>query len=112
MHAEIVLGTVTNVREAVGWLGYTYLARRLERNPQAYGVTYDQLVVDPGLDGEAGRERVWACVLAHVRQPVQAASAAHALLQMHHADTPLLVVPPRFTSTSFKAYGVCVLPTL
>lgn len=52
MRAEIVLGTVTNVREAVGWLGYTYLARRLERNPQAYGVTYDQLVVDPGLDGK------------------------------------------------------------
>ena len=49
---EIVLGSVTNVREAVGWLGYSYLARRLERNPLAYGVSYDTLVMDPGLDRE------------------------------------------------------------
>ncbi|GIL81339.1 hypothetical protein Vretifemale_10405, partial [Volvox reticuliferus] len=50
LNAEIVLGTVTNVREGVAWLGYSYLARRLERNPLAYGITYDQLVLDPGLD--------------------------------------------------------------
>ncbi|GFR39795.1 hypothetical protein Agub_g281, partial [Astrephomene gubernaculifera] len=33
LNAEIVLGTVTNVREGVAWLGYSYMARRLERNP-------------------------------------------------------------------------------
>jgi replicative superfamily II helicase len=40
LNAEIVLGTVTNVREAVAWLSYTYLNTRIRRNPLAYGLTY------------------------------------------------------------------------
>ncbi len=40
LNAEIVLGSVTNVREAVRWLSYTYLHTRMERNPMAYGISY------------------------------------------------------------------------
>lgn len=43
LNAEIVLGTVTNVREGVQWLGYTYLARRMWQNPLAYGVDWEEL---------------------------------------------------------------------
>lgn len=35
---QIVLGTVTNVDEAVKWLSYTYLHQRLFGNPLAYGI--------------------------------------------------------------------------
>lgn len=49
LNAEVVLGTVTNLREAVAWLGYTYLAQRMTRNPLAYGRTWADLATDPGL---------------------------------------------------------------
>ena len=39
LSAEIVMGTVSNVNEAVDWLQYTYLYVRMVRNPQLYGIT-------------------------------------------------------------------------
>lgn len=38
MSAEIVLGTISNVKEAVNWLAYTYLYVRMLRNPALYGI--------------------------------------------------------------------------
>lgn len=38
MSAEIVLGTISNVKEAVNWLSYTYLYVRMLRNPALYGI--------------------------------------------------------------------------
>jgi activating signal cointegrator complex subunit 3 len=49
--SEIVLGTVTNVKEAVHWLGYSYLSVRMTRNPLHYGLTYNDLALDPTLEG-------------------------------------------------------------
>ncbi|KXN71829.1 Sec63-domain-containing protein [Conidiobolus coronatus NRRL 28638] len=45
--AEICLGTVTNVDEAVAWLGYTYLYIRMRKNPTSYGVDYQEAQLDP-----------------------------------------------------------------
>lgn len=47
LNAEIVLGTVQNVKEAVDWLGYTYLYIRMLRNPTLYGISHDQARDDP-----------------------------------------------------------------
>jgi len=41
LNAEIVLGTVNNLKEAVSWLGYTYLYVRMLRNPVDYGITQE-----------------------------------------------------------------------
>lgn len=49
LNAEIVLGTVQNVKEAVEWLGYTYLYIRMLRNPAVYGISQDQLKEDQWL---------------------------------------------------------------
>jgi hypothetical protein len=38
LNAEVVAGTVTSVKEAVAWLGYTYLHVRMQKNPMAYGM--------------------------------------------------------------------------
>jgi len=38
MSAEVVLGTISNVKEAVNWLSYTYLYVRMLRNPKLYGI--------------------------------------------------------------------------
>lgn len=50
LNAEIVLGTVTNVREAVQWMSYTYMHTRMLQNPLAYGVQWAQVASDPMLE--------------------------------------------------------------
>jgi len=47
LNAEIVSGTVTNVREAMEWLSYTYLYIRMLKNPMVYGMTYSVRRDDP-----------------------------------------------------------------
>lgn len=49
LNAEVVLGTVTNVREGIAWLGYTYLAVRMRKNPLAYGISWEEFSLDPDL---------------------------------------------------------------
>ena len=51
LNAEVVLGTVANVREACTWLSYTYMHARACKNPLAYGLTWEQLQHDPALEG-------------------------------------------------------------
>ncbi|KAL8134951.1 hypothetical protein AgCh_009820, partial [Apium graveolens] len=49
LNAEVALGTVTNVKEACAWLGYTYLFIRMKMNPLAYGIGWDEVIADPSL---------------------------------------------------------------
>ena len=49
LNAEIALGTVTSVPEAVQWLGYSYLFVRMQRNPYAYGIDWAEIRDDPHL---------------------------------------------------------------
>ncbi|KAG2374583.1 hypothetical protein C9374_010602 [Naegleria lovaniensis] len=49
--AEIVLGTVSNVREGSLWLNYTYLFLRMRQNPMNYGLTFEEVQLDPTLTG-------------------------------------------------------------
>ncbi|KAK9868384.1 hypothetical protein WJX84_004044 [Apatococcus fuscideae] len=51
LNAEIVLGTVTNVKEASLWLSYTYLFVRMLRNPLHYGIRWEEISADPRLEG-------------------------------------------------------------
>lgn len=50
LNAEIALGTVTNVEEAVKWLSYTYLYVRMKCNPLVYGINYNTIESDPTLE--------------------------------------------------------------
>lgn len=43
------VGTVTNVKEAIAWLGYTYLYVRMRRNPLSYGIIWEELAAEPDL---------------------------------------------------------------
>lgn len=47
LNAEIALGTVTSVPEAVQWLGYSYLFVRMQRNPLTYGIDWAEIRDDP-----------------------------------------------------------------
>ncbi|ELU09831.1 hypothetical protein CAPTEDRAFT_222545 [Capitella teleta] len=50
LNAEIVLGTVQNAREAVNWLGYTYLYIRMLRSPTLYGISHEHKAGDKYLE--------------------------------------------------------------
>lgn len=39
LNAEVVLGTISNVTDAMDWLGYTYLYVRMVNTPTLYGKT-------------------------------------------------------------------------
>jgi antiviral helicase SLH1 len=43
LNAEIALGTVTSISEAVQWVGYSYLFVRMKRNPLTYGIDWAEL---------------------------------------------------------------------
>lgn len=53
LNAEIALGTVSNIQEAIAWLGYTYLSVRMKRNPLAYGITPKDISMDPSLTAKS-----------------------------------------------------------
>lgn len=49
LNAEVALGTVTNLKEGIAWIGYTYLFVRMRKNPLAYGISWDEISMDPEL---------------------------------------------------------------
>ncbi|XP_022606538.1 activating signal cointegrator 1 complex subunit 3 isoform X1 [Seriola dumerili] len=50
LNAEVALGTVTNVEEAVKWLSYTYFYVRMRANPLVYGINHKAYQMDPSLE--------------------------------------------------------------
>ncbi|XP_011704031.1 PREDICTED: activating signal cointegrator 1 complex subunit 3 isoform X2 [Wasmannia auropunctata] len=50
LNAEIALGTISTVTEAVEWLSYTYLYVRMKLNFQAYGMDYQTAMNDYNLE--------------------------------------------------------------
>ncbi|XP_017877585.1 activating signal cointegrator 1 complex subunit 3 [Ceratina calcarata] len=50
LNAEIALGTISNVEEAVKWLSYTYLFVRMKLNHDVYGIPYKVIMDDPNLE--------------------------------------------------------------
>ncbi|CAH1101603.1 unnamed protein product [Psylliodes chrysocephalus] len=50
LNAEIVLGTIQNMRDAVTWLGYTYLYIRMLRQPTLYSISHDHMKHDQLLE--------------------------------------------------------------
>ncbi|KAI9167056.1 putative helicase mug81 [Paramyrothecium foliicola] len=49
LNAEIALGTVTSIPDAVQWIGYSYLFVRMQRSPMTYGIEWAEIRDDPTL---------------------------------------------------------------
>ena len=49
LNAEIVLGTISNIKDAVNWLAYSYLYIRMLKNPKLYSITEEEIKKDPYL---------------------------------------------------------------
>ncbi|XP_059620784.1 activating signal cointegrator 1 complex subunit 3 [Phlebotomus argentipes] len=63
LNAEITLGTISNVDEAIEWLSYTYLFVRMRINPQVYGMNYTDVQADFTLERKR-RELIHAAAMA------------------------------------------------
>ncbi|XP_065175302.1 U5 small nuclear ribonucleoprotein 200 kDa helicase-like [Sycon ciliatum] len=50
LNAEIVLGSVQNIKDALAWLRYSYYNIRVQKNPTLYGVSHDEHTADPSLE--------------------------------------------------------------
>ncbi|CCD23111.1 RNA helicase NDAI_0B00770 [Naumovozyma dairenensis CBS 421] len=70
LNAEISLGTVTNVEEAIQWLGYTYMFVRMKKNPFTYGIEWDEVASDPQLYERRKRMIVTAARRLHSLQMI------------------------------------------
>ena len=68
LNAEISLGTVTSVPEAVQWIGYSYMFVRMRRSPMIYGIDWTEIRDDPHL---VGRRRKLVIEAARVLQKSQ-----------------------------------------
>ncbi|ATY63869.1 activating signal cointegrator 1 complex subunit 3 [Cordyceps militaris] len=49
LNAEVALGTVTSIPDAVQWIGYSYLFVRMQRSPITYGIEWAEIREDPTL---------------------------------------------------------------
>lgn len=49
LNAEIVLGTISNLKDAVNWLAYSYLYVRMLKNPLLYSISDEEIKKDPNL---------------------------------------------------------------
>lgn len=47
INAEISAGTITTITEGVQWLKKSFYFQRVRKNPNAYGVKYDEILMDP-----------------------------------------------------------------
>ncbi|ORY79832.1 antiviral helicase SLH1 [Protomyces lactucae-debilis] len=70
LNAEISLGTVTNVTEAVSWLSYTYLFVRMRKNPRVYGIEVGEYQDDPALVGRRRDLIIAAAMQLHKTQMI------------------------------------------
>lgn len=46
INAEVVLGNITNIKDAVNWMTYTYLYIRMLKNPVLYGISLSEIEND------------------------------------------------------------------
>ncbi|KAI1367120.1 Sec63 Brl domain-containing protein [Xylaria arbuscula] len=49
LNAEISLGTVSSIQDAVQWIGYSYLFVRMRKSPMTYGIEWAESRDDPQL---------------------------------------------------------------
>lgn len=68
MNAEIVLGNIASIRDAITWIGYTYLYVRMLRSPLSYSINID----DPEETTTLSKRRKELC------------HAAATMLEKHH----------------------------
>ena len=107
MNAEIALGTVTSISEAVQWLGYSYLFVRMQRNPLTYGIDWAEIRDDPHL---VQRRRKLATDAACVLQQSQMIIFNPTTEELRAKDTGRIASQYYVLQTSIEIFNTMMRP--
>ncbi|KAI9760134.1 MAG: hypothetical protein M4579_001854 [Chaenotheca gracillima] len=107
LNAEISLGTVTSIPEAVQWLGYSYLFVRMQRNPLTYGIDWAEIRDDPHL---VQRRRELVIKAARVLQQSQMIIFNEATDELRSKDVGRIASQHYILQTSIEIFNTMMRP--
>jgi len=107
LNAEIALGTVTSIPEAVQWIGYSYLFVRMRRNPMAYGIDWKEYADDPAL---VQRRRQLAIQAARTLQKSQMIIFNETTEELRSKDVGRIASQYYIQQTSIEVFNTMMRP--
>ena len=107
LNAEIGLGTVTSISEAVQWIGYSYLFVRMRRNPMAYGIDWAEYSDDPML---VQRRRQLTIQAARTLQKSQMIIFNEATEELRSKDVGRIASQYYILQTSIEIFNTMMRP--
>ena len=107
LNAEIALGTVTSVPEAVQWLGYSYLFVRMQRNPLTYGIDWAEIRDDPQL---VQRRRKLVIDAARILQQSQMIIFSEVTEELRAKDVGRIASQHYVLQTSIEVFNTMMRP--
>ncbi|RDW63887.1 putative ATP-dependent DNA helicase MER3 [Coleophoma crateriformis] len=107
LNAEIGLGTVTSIPEAVQWLGYSYLFVRMQRNPLTYGIDWAEIRDDPTL---VQRRRLLAIQAARTLQQSQMIIFNETTEELRSKDVGRIASQYYILHTSIQIFNTMMSP--
>ncbi|KAL1876339.1 hypothetical protein VTK73DRAFT_9582 [Phialemonium thermophilum] len=107
LNAEIALGTVTSIPEAVQWIGYSYLFVRMRRNPMAYGIDWSEYADDPTL---VQRRRQLAIQAARTLQKSQMVIFNETTEELRSKDIGRIASQYYIQQTSIEIFNAMMRP--
>ena len=107
LNAEIGLGTVTSIPEAVQWLGYSYLFVRMQRNPLTYGIGWTEIRDDPQL---VQRRRKLAIDAARILQQSQMIIFNETTEELRAKDVGRIASQYYVLQTSVEIFNIMMSP--
>ncbi|KAK0627137.1 Sec63 Brl domain-containing protein [Immersiella caudata] len=107
LNAEIALGTVTSIPEAVKWISYSYLYVRMKRNPMAYGIDWAEYNDDPSL---VQRRRKLAIEAARTLQQSQMIIFNEATEELRSKDIGRIASQYYIQYTSIQIFNTMMTP--
>jgi antiviral helicase SLH1 len=107
LNAEISLGTVTSIPEAVQWIGYSYLFVRMQRNPLSYGIDWTEMRDDPTL---VQRRRQLAIQAARTLQQSQMIIFNETTEELRSKDVGRIASQYYISHTSIQIFNTMMQP--
>lgn len=107
LNAEVALGTVTSIPEAVQWIGYSYLFVRMQRSPMAYGIEWSEIRDDPTL---VQRRRQLAIQAARTLQQSQMIIFNEITEELRSKDIGRIASQYYILQTSIKIFNKMMRP--
>ena len=107
LNAEISLGTVTTIPEAVQWVGYSYLFVRMKKSPFAYGIDWAEIRDDPQL---VQRRRELVINAARVLQKSQMIIFSETTEELRAKDVGRIASQYYVLQTSIEIFNTMMKP--